>query len=440
MRVRLLFFNLLIFNALQLTAQTPPLYFPPNTGTAWATTDPATLGWCPAKIDSLYQFLEETNTKGFLVLKDGKVVLEKYFGTFTQDSAWYWASAGKTLTAALVGLAKQEGILTLDQKTTDFLGAGWTNCTPAQEGAITIRHQLEMTSGLDDTPANTGSSDPTNCTDPICLQYFAPPGTRWAYHTGAYRLLQNVVAKAANLANVNVFCKNRLLDKTWMKGLFINDVFFSKPRDMARFGLFLLAKGNWNGTQILADTAFLNEMIHPAQDLNKSYGYLTWLNGQPSFMLPGLQFVFPGKLIPSAPDDMYSALGKNDQKVHVVPSKNMVVIRMGNDSKSGPNGSDVPIVFDQLLWEKINALDCSVAVQNIENQELIPIFPNPTSGDFQISADWQTVELFDRTGRVLRTFKQGEKLSADGLGRQFLGVKIGADGRFFYRKLVVESE
>jgi hypothetical protein len=82
------------------------LYFPPTTGTSWETTSPTALGWCQNKIDALYTYLQARNTKGFIILKDGKIVLEKYFGTFTQDSINKWASAGKALTATLVGIAQ----------------------------------------------------------------------------------------------------------------------------------------------------------------------------------------------------------------------------------------------------------------------------------------------------------------------------------------------
>ena len=67
------------------------LYFPPINGNEWQTLSPASLGWCEERIDSLYDVLEENNTKAFIVLKDGKIILEKYFGTFQQDSVWYWA-------------------------------------------------------------------------------------------------------------------------------------------------------------------------------------------------------------------------------------------------------------------------------------------------------------------------------------------------------------
>ena len=74
---------LLLLNILNYSnAQT--VYFPPASPQNWDTISPATLNWCADKIDTLYDFLEQKNTKGFVVLKDGKIVLEKYFGTFTK--------------------------------------------------------------------------------------------------------------------------------------------------------------------------------------------------------------------------------------------------------------------------------------------------------------------------------------------------------------------
>ncbi|HMX85554.1 MAG TPA: hypothetical protein PKD14_06435, partial [Saprospiraceae bacterium] len=71
---------ILFFMAGFLHAQS--LYFPPLLGKEWATTTPEQLGWCTEKIDSLYDFLQQKDSKAFMVLKDGKIVLEKYFGTF----------------------------------------------------------------------------------------------------------------------------------------------------------------------------------------------------------------------------------------------------------------------------------------------------------------------------------------------------------------------
>ena len=97
------------------------LYFPPTTGNSWDTLSPSSLGWCQDKIDTLLNFLDSKNTKAFIVLKDGKIVIEHYFDTFTVDSLWYWASAGKSLTSFLVGMAKQDGFLNLSDSTSQWL-------------------------------------------------------------------------------------------------------------------------------------------------------------------------------------------------------------------------------------------------------------------------------------------------------------------------------
>ncbi len=122
---------------------------------------------------------------------------------------------------------------------------------------------------------------------------------------------------------------------------------------MARFGLLMLNKGMWDNTAILSDTSYFNAQVNTSQNLNLSYGYLTWLNGKTSFMAPTLQNVFPGPLIPNAPAGMYAALGKNDQKIYVVPSQKLVVIRMGNSA----GGFQLAVSdFDNQLWGKLKTI------------------------------------------------------------------------------------
>ncbi len=89
------------------------LYFPPNDSNEWDTLSTASLGWCNKQIDSLYEFLDINNSKAFILLKDGKIVLEKYFEDHDQSTRWYWASAAKSLTALAVGVAQQENYLVL---------------------------------------------------------------------------------------------------------------------------------------------------------------------------------------------------------------------------------------------------------------------------------------------------------------------------------------
>lgn len=325
------------------------MYFPPVGSAEWQGQSAASLGWNETELNNLYNYLQSKNSKAFIILKNGKIVAERYFGTFTADSNWYWASAGKTMTAFLIGIAQQEGIINISQKSSVYLGPGWTSLPAAKEDLITVRHQLTMTTGLDDavTPDN-------DCTDPPCLQYKADAGTRWAYHNAPYTILDKVVENASGTTYNNYFqqkIRDRIgMNGIWFKGTGFNNVYYSTPRSMARFGLLLLNKGKWDQTTLLTDSNYFNAQVNTSQNFNLSYGYLTWLNGKTSYMLPTLQFVFNTMLVPNAPADMYAALGKNDQKIYVVPSQKLVVIRMGDSAGSSQLALSS---FDNELWGKL---------------------------------------------------------------------------------------
>ncbi len=343
-------FILLLINCLQ--AQSQSLYFPPLTGNAWDTLSPSSLGWCTDRIDSLYSYLEEQNSKAFIVLKDGKIVLEKYFGSFTRDSIWYWASAGKTITSFLIGKAQEDGFLSINDTSSKYLGAGWTSCTKQQEDSITIRHQITMTTGLDDgVPDN-------HCTLDSCLNYLAPAGSRWAYHNAPYTLLEKVLENATSQP-INAYTQTALKNRTGITGAWVtvdyDNVFYSKARSMARFGLLLQNKCTWNTDTLLHDSIYIHDMMNTSQPLNYGYGYLCWLNGKGSYMVPGSQLIIPGSYAPSAPYDMYSALGKNGQIINVVPSKGLVVVRMGND----PGEGEVSFLLCENIWQRLNYVMCS---------------------------------------------------------------------------------
>ena len=212
-----------------------------------------------------------------------------------------------------------------------------------------VRHQLTMTSGLDDEAAGNHSFLPQD------LIYKQDAGTRWAYHNGPYTLLESVV-KNATAMDFDVYFNSVLRDKIGMDGLWIwtgNDhVYYSTARSMARFGLLMLNNGKWSEDAIMTNSVYFNEMINTSQNLNKSYGYLFWLNGKESFMLPESQLVIPGSVSPNGPDDMYSGIGKNGQYVSIIPSEKMVLIRMGEDPSSVP----VPFLFLDDIWEQLNLI------------------------------------------------------------------------------------
>lgn len=360
---------------LSATAISAQMYFPPVLGSTWETTKPEDLGWNTNKINDLYTFLEGENTKGFIVLKDGKIVLEKYFGTFTADSAWYWASAGKSLTATLIGKAQESGILSISDITSKYLGKGWTVCPPDKEDKITIRHQLTMSSGLND------SSGDKDCTIDTCLKYLADAGTRWAYHNAPYTLLESVIEKASGIS-INQYTRQNIFTSTGMTGLWtkvdFNNVFVSKPRSMARFGLLALNKFVWDKTPILTDSTYIAQMTSTSQNYNTSYGYLWWLNGKSSYMLPGFQVQIPGSLAPDAPIDMYTALGKDGQICSISPSKRLVVVRMGNRPNSP--SSEIATQLCNQIWQYLNQI--MTPYTNVEEDAVessVLLAPNPSS-------------------------------------------------------------
>lgn len=376
------------------------LYFPPTTGTTWASTSPQSLGWCQPQLDTLLDYLGRQHTKGFIVLKDGRLVVEQYYGTFTRDSLWYWASAGKSLTATLVGIARQDGLLSLSDSSSRFLGRGWTSAPPAKERLITVRHQLTMTTGLDDTPPAPCDNESTAAS---CLLYRTDAGTRWAYHTGPYRKLQPLLAAASGLS-INQYTNQKIGSVIGMGGGWAGDVYYSRTRDAARFGLLILARGSWNGTAVLRDTAYFRQMTTPSQPLNRSYGYLWWLNGQPTYMLPQTQLVLPGPLVPTAPADLIMALGKNDQKIYVVPSLGLVAVRLG---QSAGQPHLALSSFDTELWRRLMAtVQCRPTAAAAAARPALTPYPIPAATELSVplEAAWGRVELrlFDALGRCVR--------------------------------------
>jgi CubicO group peptidase (beta-lactamase class C family) len=392
---------LLLFCFISTTIQVikaQELYFPPTSGNEWATLSPDSLNWCPDKINALYDYLEDKNSKAFILLKDGKIVLEKYFGTFTIDSSWYWASAGKSLTGFLVGIAQQEGFLDINDPSSVYLGEGWTSLANDKEQLITVKHQLSMNSGLDDLVPNR------DCTLPECLIYRTDAGQRWAYHNAPYTLLDQVIENSTQ-RNLNQYVFQKLTQSTGIAGLYIkvdyNNVFFSKARSMARFGLLMLNNGKWDSTPIMTDSVYFNEMTNTSQELNPAYGYLWWLNGKSFFKVPQLQINFPGYMSPNAPADMYAALGKNGQFLNVVPSRNLVFVRMGNSP-----GDDVPFLYNDSIWQHINELDCIVSINEFNNAENdLKVFPQPASDllnlEFSGSDAIQSYKILDLKGKIL---------------------------------------
>lgn len=328
------------FGADHLVSQ--EFYFPsPNK--KWESVTPESLDWDVKKLEEVCAFVSETHGKSFLILQDGKIVVERYWTTAGAAHSQYVMSCGKSITAFLVGIAKEQNKLRLDQPVSDFLGTGWSKASPTEEKAIRIEHLLHMTSGL-----NTK------------LEYEGPPGTIWRYNTEAYQQLHPLLEKAVG-TTMQEFSHRSLFEPLGMtNSRFRFHSFVMNALDMGRFGLMILGRGQWNSQVIMEDQTFFNAMLDSSQNLNRSYGYLWWLNGKESYRIVGRQRgAIPGHLVPSAPKDMVSANGKGGQRIFIVPSLRMVVIRLG-DTPVMSNFSPRELAtdgtqskFDEQLWSKL---------------------------------------------------------------------------------------
>ena len=319
-------------------------YFPPITGDVWDSKTATSINWNESNLQAAFNYAGTKNTYGLIVLHRGKIVKEQYWNNWTKDTRYYIASAGKSVAAVAAGIAQKEGILNINNKTSQYLGVGWTSLPLAKENLITVKNQLSMTTGLDD---NVPDQD---CTTPTCLVYKADAGSRWAYHNAPYHLVQNVIANASG-TTFNQYCKQKLFDKIGMpNAIWLNYIMYCTTREAARFGSLILNKGVWSSTAVLDDAAYFNAMVNTSQNLNLSYGYLWWLNGKASSMVPGSQFVFNSSLNAAAPSDMIMALGKDDKKIYVIPSLDVVVVRLGDSAGTSTLG---PSSFDTELWGKL---------------------------------------------------------------------------------------
>jgi CubicO group peptidase (beta-lactamase class C family) len=333
------------------------IYFPEVGSDDWETIGQQELGWCQKNVDELISLNQEGNSKALIILKGGKIALEEYFGDHDATKNWYWASAGKSLTASLVGIAQKEGLVDINNLTSDYLG-NWTACEDANSN-VTVRHQLTMTTGLD-------YNYDVDCTDIDCLDCLNEVGAEWFYHNAPYTLLENVIENATGETYLS-YTKNTIGNKIGMNGFWLpigdNNIYFSTARSMARFGLMMQANGDWNGEEIIKDKDYYNSMITPSQEINKSYGYLWWLNGQESYRLPGTTITFPGPILPQASDDTYLAIGKNGQYIIVIPSEDVVIIRMGDN----PDEGLVPLNFLIEIIDSYNNLSCTNDINDVES-------------------------------------------------------------------------
>ncbi|ODT85596.1 serine hydrolase domain-containing protein [Phenylobacterium sp. SCN 70-31] len=307
----------------------------------WTTQSPADAGFDSERLAAAIETAMTHRSRAVLALRGGRIVAERYAPGWDADRSLEVASVGKSMLAVLTGMAIDDGHLRgLDQAAAEFVPE-WRD---GPRAAITLRHLLSMTSGLDDTGLVlrnvAGDQYALNAAAPLK----AAPGTAWSYNTAAYHLLFHILARATDRP-FEAYARQRLLEPlgltrtTWLTnqgqggaGPVTNYyTAASSARDLARFGLFCSQGGVWN-TRQLVSPAFIETMLAPSQELNPAYGLLWWVNSRPGVDAQGRN---PGVRFPGSPSDTFAALGAGGQAVMVVPSRKLVVVRQGDPPGSG---------------------------------------------------------------------------------------------------------
>ncbi len=323
-------------------------YFPGADAT-WESARPVEAGFDSAQLSAALDWAGTQASDAVVVVWRGRIVMERYWQGWTNQTRGPYFSAGKTITAALTLDLVHDGMVALDAPASTYLGAGWSRNT-VDENAITVRRLLSMSSGSNDS----------------LQRVFAPTAGRFYYNNPGYYQLFGVIEAATRQSTLAV-ATARLFTPIGMSRtvVFANEdtgepgyIFLGSARDFARFGILTLNHGRWNGNQILADSALLHQARQPSGTDNLSYGWLWWLNGGASNRVPGpyLLPTNPGPLFSAAPVDLAAALGKDDKKLYVVPSLDLVIVRLGE--KAPVSGADSPAAissFDNAFWTRLMA-------------------------------------------------------------------------------------
>ncbi|MEO1525229.1 MAG: serine hydrolase [Planctomycetota bacterium] len=319
---------------------TAELYFPSEQD--WDTVDFKTAGCDPDGIDVALKLAGEKHSKGVVILWRGRILAERYWDGWSQTQPHAAYSVSKSFVSSLVGTAITEGsIQGVDQSASDFL-VEWRRSP--EHRRITIHDLLSMSCGLEGGKANflRGVLSQNERRFATSLPVRHAPGAHWDYHQSGYTLLHSILEEATNQP-LQRYTSEKILEPIGMRHTTWATKRFNKrqttflrttPRDAARYGLLVLAKGNWDGEQLI-ESSWLTKATRPANPtLNPSYGYLWWLNGGQWFWYPLIEKRQTRPIFAGCPDDTFAALGKDDQKIYVVPSLDLVVTRFGDAADS----------------------------------------------------------------------------------------------------------
>ena len=279
------------------------------------------------------KYLESLGTKGFLVIQNDTILFERYFNDHQKETVSNSFSAGKTIVALLIGIAIEEGkIKSLDEPIGNYI----PEFSKGNKSKITIRHLLDMASGLDwtesgkdplsDNAASYYGSDLYSLTTD--QELINEPGKTFIYQSGNTQLLGFII-KAATGSSVAEYTQEKIWKRIgaeqeayWSVDREDGDekafcCFYASTRDFARFGLLFLNNGKYGNEQIIPEW-FMNEMVRFGNTLteegtpNQRYGLHVWVYDD-------------GK------SPVYYLRGIKGQYIIAVPDMDLIIVRVGEE-------------------------------------------------------------------------------------------------------------
>lgn len=274
-------------------------------------------------------------TAAILVAYDDLLIAERYAPSVNKNTRLVGWSMSKSFTATMVGLLQDRQMLSATEL------APIPEWQGTAKGDITIEDLLHMASGLEYYEESRGPNNDQSFVLHATEQFadyildrpqVAEPGTRYNYSTAETMLIAKI---AQDRMGGNLADSYHFLNDTLFGPLGITDAVLEydtagnaaggaylmmKPRDWARLGLLYMHKGNWFGHQVLSED-WVNYAL-TASPANPEYAKQIWVNSS-------------GTLWPSLPKDAFGFLGYQQQKVIVVPSRKLVVVRMGFSFEGG---------------------------------------------------------------------------------------------------------
>jgi CubicO group peptidase (beta-lactamase class C family) len=325
-----------------LPAQPPGVAWP---SAAWpegapAVADATALSEAAARLFETTGRAGVPDTRALLAVQGGRVVLERYAEGFGPDSRFRSWSMAKSLLQALVAVLVRDGRLALDAPAPvpEWRADG------DPRGALTLRHLLQMTSGLDNEDGGTEpgsfvarllfgdlSGDTASAAASVPLRH--APGSFWAYSTATSQIVSGIVAReiGGGREGVRDFLAREIAGPLGARSLMLEFDAAGTPlgggyawgsaRDWARLGALYLRDGVWEGRRILpAGWVDFSRTLAPAPN-NGTYGAHFWVNGTPA---PGQQFQPLRSGI-----DAFEMAGNAGQFVVIVPDRDLVIVRLG---------------------------------------------------------------------------------------------------------------